>query len=83
MKMTAGFLLALMILAGPAMALTVSKKVGPLLQEAQAMIARQDYKAAMAKVDEAEAAKATADDETVISQIRQFITVKTSSPSQP
>jgi len=83
MKRTAVVFLALLTIAGPTQAVTVSKNVGPLLQEAQAMIAKQDYKGAMAKVDEAEAVKVTVDDETVISEVRQFITVKSSSLAQP
>ena len=83
MKRTAVILLTLLTVAGPAQALTVSKMVGPLLQEAQAMIAAKNYKAAVAKLDEAEAARANPDDEIVIAQMRQFIAVKSSNPSQP
>jgi hypothetical protein len=79
MKITAATLLALMTIAGPAQALTISKEVGPLLKEAQALIAAKNYKAAMVKVNEAEAVKVTADDETVINQFRQLI----ASQSQP
>jgi len=79
MKITAAILLALMTIAGPAQALTISKEVGPLLKEAQALIAAKNYKAAMVKVNEAEAVKVTADDETVINQFRQLI----ASQSQP
>jgi len=87
MKRTAAVLLALLTIIGPARAWVVSKDVGPLLKEAQALIAAKNYKGAQAKLNEAEAVKATADDETVISQIRQFITVKSAAasldPSQP
>jgi hypothetical protein len=83
MNRTAAVLLALLTVAGPAQALTVSKEVGPLLQQAQAMIAAKNYEGAMAKVNEAEAVKSNPDDETVINQLRQFIAVKSSSPSQP
>ena len=79
MKITAVILLALMTIGGPAQALTISKEVGPLLKEAQALIAAKNYKAAMVKVNEAEAVKVTADDETVINQFRQLI----ASQSQP
>ena len=79
MRITAATLLALMTIAGPAQALTISKEVGPLLKEAQALIAAKNYKAAMVKVNEAEAVKVTADDETVINQFRQLI----ASQSQP
>ena len=83
MKITAAILLALMTLAGPAQAMIVSLKVGPLLKEAQALTAAKNYKAAMAKVNEAEAVKVTADDETVINQFRQAIAKASSQPSQP
>ena len=62
---------------------TASAGVGPLLREAQQMIVAKDYKAALAKLDEAEAVKSNPDDTTVINQMRQFITVKSSQPSQP
>ena len=83
MKRMIAILLALTTMAGQALALTVSKNVGPLLQEAQAMIADKNYKAAVAKLDEAEAARSNADDEIVIAQMRKFIAVKSSNPSQP
>lgn len=83
MKRTAAVLLALMAVVGPAQALTVSKKVGPLLQEAQALIVDKNYKAAIVKLDEAEAARSNQDDEIVIAQMRKFIAVRSSSPSQP
>lgn len=81
MKRSAAILLTLM--AGSAQAMTVSKNVGPLLQQAQAMIADHNYKAAVAKLDEAEAARATSDDEIVIAQMRKFIAIQSSAPSQP
>jgi len=83
MKITAAILLALMTIAGSVQALTVSKNVGPLLQEAQHMIADKNYEAAVAKLDQAEAARATPDDEIVIAQMRKFIALKSSSPLQP
>ena len=83
MKRTAALLLALLTMAGLAHALTVSKNVGPLLQQAQAMIAAKNYKAAVAKLDEAEAARSNPDDEIVITQMRQFIAAKSANPSQP
>jgi len=54
-------------------ALTVSEKVGPLVKEAQYLDQAGNDKAAMAKLDEADAVKSTPDDETVIKQLRQFI----------
>jgi hypothetical protein len=83
MKRTAAIFLALLTMAGPAQALTVSEKVGPLLKEAQALITAKNYKAATAKLDEAEAVKATPDDATVINRFRQLIEVTSSRPSQP
>ncbi len=83
MKRTAAILVALLTIAGPAQALTVSPKVGPLLKEAQALIAAKDYKAAQAKLDEADAVKVSADDEAVINQMRHAIAVVSSQPSQP
>ena len=56
---------------------TVSKDVGPLLKEAQAMYQAGNYQGALAKLDEAEAVKVYADDETVINQFRQAIGVRT------
>jgi len=71
MKRTAAILLALLSVAASAQALTVSPKVGPLLKEAQTLIAAKDYKAAQTKLDEADAVKVYADDETVINQMRR------------
>jgi hypothetical protein len=61
----------------------VSAKVGPLLKEAQEMIAAKNYKGATAKLNEAEAVKSNPDDETVINQMRQAIAVTSSDPAQP
>ncbi len=83
MKRTAAILLALLTVAGPALALTISAKVGPLLKEAQSLIQAKNYKAASAKLDEAEAAKSYPDDETVINQFRQYLAVASSHRAQP
>ena len=64
-------------LTAPAQALTVSAKVGPLLNEAKAMINAGNYQGALAKLKEADAAKSTPDDATVITSMRQTIGVKT------
>ena len=80
MKITAVALLALIAIAGSAQALTVSPKVGPLLKDAQTLIAANDFKGAVAKLDAAEAARATPDDELVIAQMRKFIAMKSSQP---
>jgi hypothetical protein len=90
MKRTAAVLLALQMIAGSAQAMTVSKEVGPLLIEAQALIAAKNYNAATAKLNEAEAkvneredVTAYPDDETVIDQFRQVIGNASSHPSLP
>ena len=83
MKRTVAVLLALLSMAGPVQALTVSMEVGPLVKEAQTLAQAGDYKGATAKLDEADAVKVTPDDATVINQLRQFIAVKSSQPSQP
>jgi hypothetical protein len=83
MKRKAAILLALLTIAGPAQALTVSMEVGPLLKEAQTLWQAKNYKAALAKLDEAEAVKVYGDDTTVINQMRQAIERASSHPSQP
>ena len=83
MKRMAVLLLALLTVAGPVQAMIVSLKVGPLLKEAQTLIAAKDFKAAQAKLDEAEAVKVSADDETVINQMRHAIAVSSSDPTLP
>jgi hypothetical protein len=59
---------------------TVSKDVGPLLKDAQSLAQAEDYKGAMAKVNEAEAVKVTQDDETVIDQMRTAFAVMQAQP---
>lgn len=60
--------------AGPTQAMTVSAKVGPLIKETMALIAAKNYKAATAKLNEAEAVKSNVvDDETVIKKLRIVI----------
>ena len=61
----------------------VSLGVGPLLKQAQDMYDAKNYKAAAAKLDEAEAVKSKPDDETVINQMRHAVEVASSQPSQP
>jgi phage gp29-like protein len=65
---------------------TVSMKVGPLLKEAQQMIAAKNYEGATAKLNKAEAVKFNPDDETVITQMRQAVQIMQAQqrrPSQP
>lgn len=74
---TAAVSVAALALAVPAAALTVSAKVGPLLNEAKAMMTSGNYSGAMAKLREAEAVKSTADDTAAINSMKQYIGVKT------
>lgn len=83
MKRMAAILLALLTMVGPVQALTVSKEVGPLLKEAQTLIAAKDFKGAMTKLNEAEAVKSNPDDETVINQFRDVIAASSLDPTQP
>lgn len=62
--------------AAPAMAATVSAKVGPLLKEAQTLAQAGNYKGAEAKLDQADKVKSTADDAAIIRQLRSFIAIK-------
>lgn len=62
----------------------VSAHVGALLVEAQTMTKAGDWKGAAAKVNEADGqANKTADDTQVINQMRHYIEVSSSRPSQP
>jgi hypothetical protein len=68
---------AVLVMVAPAQALTVSAKVGPLLNEAKALMASGKYDAALAKLREADAAKSTPDDTAAINSMKQYIGVKT------
>jgi len=57
MKRIAAIFLALLTMAGSAQAMVVSLKVGPLLKQAQQMMAAKNYKGATDKLNEAEAVK--------------------------
>jgi hypothetical protein len=85
MKRTAAVLLALLTMAGQAQAQPriISKEVGPLLRQAQALIVAKNYKAALVKVNQAEAVKSTSDDATVINQFRVVIAAASLDPTQP
>ena len=74
---------AVLSMAVPALAATVSAKVGPLLKEAQALIAAKNYKAAMAKLNEAEAVKSTPDDTAIINQFKSAISISSADPNTP
>ena len=71
-------------LAVPAQAAPqVSPKVGPLLKEAQALIAAKNYAGAKAKLNEAEAAASSSDDRTVINQFRSALSISSADPNTP
>jgi len=72
---------AALVLAAPAQAATVSAKVGPLLKEAQSLIAAKNYKAAQAKLNEADAAASTPDDHAIINQFKNLIAVSSADPN--
>jgi len=74
---TAAVSVAALVLAVPAAALTVSAKVGPLLNEAKAMMTSGNYSGAMAKLREADSLKSTPDDTAAINSMKQYIGVKT------
>src|SRR4051812_8784904 len=74
---------AALMLSAPAQAATVSAKVGPLLKEAQALIAAKNYSGAKAKLNEAEAAASTPDDHTIITQFKNAIAVSSADPNTP
>jgi hypothetical protein len=74
---------ATLMLSVPASAATVSAKVGPILKEAQALIAAKNYKGASAKLNEAEAAASTPDDRAIISQFKNAIAVSSADPNTP
>jgi len=74
---------AALVMAAPAQAATVSAKVGPLLKEAQSMIAAKNYAGAKAKLNEAEAAASTPDDHAIINQFKNLIAVSSADPNTP
>ncbi|MFO1248094.1 MAG: hypothetical protein U1E93_07740 [Alphaproteobacteria bacterium] len=74
---------ATLVLAPAAQAATVSAKVGPLLKEAQSMIAAKNFAGAKAKLNEAEAAASTPDDHTIIAQFKAAIAVSSADPNTP
>jgi hypothetical protein len=64
---------------------TVSKDVGPLLNEAKALGDAGNYQAALAKLQAADTVKSRPDDSTVINAMKQYMEFKMASahPSQP
>jgi len=87
---TTAFLLGTATLCGAALVLSapasaaVSAKVGKPLQEAQTLANAGNYKGALAKINEAEAiAGKTAEESKIISQMKDFIAIKSGDTSTP
>jgi hypothetical protein len=74
---------AALVLTPTAQAATVSAKVGPLLKEAQSMIAAKNFAGAKAKLSEAEAAASTPDDHAIIAQFKAAISISSADPNTP
>jgi len=74
---------AVLVMAAPAQAATVSAKVGPILKEVQSLIAAKNYKAAQAKLNEAEAAASTSDDRAIITQFKNALSISSADPNTP
>lgn len=73
---------AVTMTAMAAQAATVSPRVGAALKEAQALATAGNYKAAQAKINEADAVPGkTADDTAIINQFKNFIAVKSGDTS--
>ncbi|MCX7280653.1 MAG: hypothetical protein NTX21_03645 [Alphaproteobacteria bacterium] len=72
-----------MVLTPAAQAATVSAKVGPLLKEAQSMIAAKNFSGARAKLNEADAAASTPDDHAIIVQFKSAISISSADPNTP
>ena len=73
----------MLIASMPAQA-AVSAKVGKPLLEAKDLAAKGDYKAAMAKVNEAEAVgNKTAEESKMVAAMKEYIAVKSGDPSTP
>ena len=69
--------LSAMVFTAPAQGATVSAHVGAALKAAQTLAAAGNYRAAMAKINEAEAAPGkTSDDSAVINQMKQYVGIK-------
>ena len=74
---------AALVLSAPASA-AVSAKVGKPLQEAQKLAGEGNYKAAMAKLNEAEAVPGkSAEENKIINQMKEFIAVKSGDTNTP
>jgi hypothetical protein len=59
----------------------VHAAVGNPLKEAEALAAKGNYKAALAKVDQAKAAAKTSDEKSIVAKMREYIGVKAGDPS--
>jgi len=87
---TTAFLLGTATVCGAALTLSspaaaaVSAKVGKPLLEAQQLLAKGDYKGAMAKVNEAEAVSGkTAEETKIVNQMKDAIAIKSGDTSTP
>ena len=78
---TAAFGAVSLVTTLPAMAATVSAKVGPLLKEAQSLAQAGNYKGATAKLDEADRVKSSPEDAAIIKQLRSYVAVKSGDTS--
>jgi hypothetical protein len=72
-----------LILAPAAQAVTVSPKVGALLNEAKAMLAAKNYAGAKTKINEAEGAASGPEDHTIIAQFKSAISISSADPNTP
>ncbi len=70
------------LLSAPAMAANVRPEIGGFLKEAQSLAAAGNYKAALAKISQAEGVSdKTSDESSIISQMKQYIGVKSGDAS--
>ena len=73
---------ATVLLCAPAQAAAVRPEIGTALTEAKNLAAAGNYKAAMAKINEAEAVSGkTSDESQIISQMKQYVGVKSGNAS--
>lgn len=73
---------ATVLLCAPAQAAAVRPEIGTALTEAKNLAAAGNYKAAMAKINEAEAVSGkTSDESQIISQMKQYVGVKSGDAS--
>lgn len=73
MKMRTAIFMALMAMTVSARAITFSPAAGPLIRQAQVLAFGGNYRAAVGKLNEADAVKSTPDDVTAITQLKQYV----------